>query len=191
MKFADVLPHLEAGRRVRRPWWGTQEYIRSIRGIVNDESGSRWTGLAEVQHLLASDWEVLPEEPAPAKPATCGGKAPTCDWVCDLPPRHKGRHGQAAGIETRSWPNIDEMMATIVELRAEVERLTRERDFERIDKGACTKLLIERTEQVRVLTRERDEAKSLRDGFRQSRDYWKDRFNHMRHDVSKALRDEE
>ena len=66
MRFQDVLPHLEAGRKVRR---GLYVYFL---GDIDCEIPLDW--------LVASDWEVV-EEPAPAKPAPV-------DWRAEYEQQH-------------------------------------------------------------------------------------------------------
>lgn len=62
MRLSEVLPYLEAGRRVRRASWVATGYEWFVLGPT---APSR--ALANTTDLLASDWEVV-EEPAPAKP---------------------------------------------------------------------------------------------------------------------------
>ena len=72
MRFAAVLPYLEAGRRVRRPKpFSDAVYIlyKGVLGLYSaDVPPERHFITSQSADLLASDWEVV-EEPAPAKAA--------------------------------------------------------------------------------------------------------------------------
>jgi hypothetical protein len=129
VRFADVLPHLEAGRRVRRASWpaGVHWYANSHTYVYNERAAAP---LDAHVHLLASDWEVV-KEPAPAKPECLGCGAPRCG--CE---RHVGCikvEGDLRSQVARLTRELREANDYAVDFKATVERLTRERDEARAD----------------------------------------------------------
>ena len=74
MKFSEVLPALEAGKRVRRSSWFDDVFVDQEHGNA-EQAGYSPRGLFGLStlDLLASDWEVVPEEPA---------KGHDCDGGC-------------------------------------------------------------------------------------------------------------
>ena len=103
MRFAEVLPHLEAGRRVRRRSWNPVAAF-----------GVGYAPL-DCRDILASDWEVV-EEPAPAKPAP----VPTCSSC--------GEHPSAVYCKKRCPHDAQPACKQCDLLAFQVARLTRERD---------------------------------------------------------------
>ena len=72
MKFSEVLPHLAAGRKVRRAVWKSYGgWVHIVDKTMLDESGEpclNATGYAG--NLLATDWELV-EEPTVREYAFC------------------------------------------------------------------------------------------------------------------------
>lgn len=71
MKFSEVLPALEAGKRVRRSSWFDDVFVDQEHGNA-EQAGYSPRGLFGLStlDLLASDWEVVPGESA-AVACTC------------------------------------------------------------------------------------------------------------------------
>jgi hypothetical protein len=152
VKFAQVLPYLEAGRRVRRAGYGKCSLRKADVGerfwcdYCNTEQ------LVSTAAILASDWEVV-EEPAPAKPTA----VPACSScgehpsAVETPPNPTGEWTN--GVCCNHYCRRPSRAREVIALRESVARLTRELR-EANDYAVDFKATVER------LTRERDEARA-------------------------------
>jgi hypothetical protein len=102
VKFAEVLPYLEAGRQAQANNQHGPKY-RLHEGELQYLSSGGWVHTIEgLGWFLRASWEVI-EEPAPAKPARC----------------------DSCAVLNASWELARKREE---DLRGEVARLTRERD---------------------------------------------------------------
>lgn len=95
-------------------------YLEDCRGACDRTAGICKPGEVHIhggKHFWAFDYL---EANAPKQ---CGSVAPSCDWVCLEPHGHTGRHGRKKDNTTASWPNLQELNATIVEQSATIARL--------------------------------------------------------------------
>jgi hypothetical protein len=141
MTFASVLPYLEAGRRVRRSAWTPPYQWHATEGgnWLSMEDGTK-PHINVRRDLLASDWEVVPEEPAPAKQV--------CRWGAEC-----GVNGSCGSDK------VHELRVLVIDRDATIARLTRELR-EANDYAVDFKATVER------LTRERDGLRGAYDGLR-------------------------
>jgi hypothetical protein len=56
----------------------------------------------------------------------CGSVAPSCDWVCEEPRNHSGRHGLKKDNMSASWPNLPELNQIIAKQAARIAELESE-----------------------------------------------------------------
>ena len=126
MTFAEVLPALAAGKKLRRASW--MNYF-----VLSDGEFPTYMGLRD---LLASDWEVVVEEPA------------VC---CD--------HGRPVGWGCLKCTELVDARAMVTRLNETIARL--KRDLEQ-----TTAVLTIKEHETRRLERELAEAREVCRGAR-------------------------
>jgi FtsZ-binding cell division protein ZapB len=159
LRFSEVLPYLEAGRRAK---WGIWEYRFS--GVNSDleylRTDGTWAPLptAPSRDFLTDDEWTLAEEPAPAKPRGNCPHVSHSEMLCILSQPDGATGGYMCDCACH---------ATIARLTRELEAERKCRDDlmagQRLDDKAHANLcgeIEDLREQVARLTRERDEARA-------------------------------